>query len=131
MQKTLLGLLGIALAAAITATSVSGASLRRELTPQERALYVKQQHGAHWRSLSLQQRCSRMQQMRREWRHMSPAALQKLKQQLDAAWKTLPAAEKHRIEQRIARHQARKAEGHHKTRGQHERRCAGVNEENL
>ena len=94
---------------------------RSGLTPEEHFLYMKEQRGPDWRKLSMAQRCDRIQKIRREKRDMKPAELRSLKQRLDAEWNKLPAAEKQRIEQHIARHRERRAEG--KPRD-HERRCA-------
>jgi hypothetical protein len=98
-------------------------SMRASLNPEERALYMQQMHGANWRSLSLQQRCARMAQMRAEWRSMNSTARNQLKQQLSARWQTLPAAQKQDIDQRIAAHQARRAQN---TGRRGEPRCAGL-----
>jgi hypothetical protein len=87
----------------------ASASMRRELTPEERLVYMQEERGAHWRALSLQQRCARRQQMHAQWASMNPADLQKLKQQLDARWNAMPAAERQRIEQRIADRRTRPA----------------------
>jgi hypothetical protein len=110
-------------AAALSAPPpVPAAHLRGGLTPEERFLYMKQVRGPDWRKLPIAQRCERAKKLRQERRAMSPAQKQKLKQQLDAEWSKLPAAEKQRIEQRIAKHEAKKAEG--KGPRNHGRRCA-------
>jgi hypothetical protein len=110
-------------AAALSAPPpVPAAHLRGGLTPEERFLYMKQVRGPDWRKLPITQRCERAKKLRQERRAMSPAQKQKLKQQLDAEWSKLPAAEKQRIEQRIAKHEAKKAEG--KGPRNHGRRCA-------
>jgi hypothetical protein len=84
---------------------------------------MKDMRGADWHKLSESQRCKRAQQIRHEKRGMTPAALHQLKQKLDTEWNALPAAEKQRIEQRIAKRQARREEG---KRGQHPGRCADI-----
>lgn len=90
-----------AVLAAASASSM-GASMRAVLTPEERALYVQQMHGAQWQGLTSSERCARMEHMHAEWRAMNPAAQNQLKQNLDAKWTALPAAQKQRIEQRIS-----------------------------
>ena len=85
-----------------------GASMRHGLTPEERALFREQKHGANWRSLSEAQRCQRMQDFHRQWANMSSADLQNLKKQLDAEWNSLPSARKQQIEQRISARQTRR-----------------------
>lgn len=107
------------------APAIHAAHLRGGLTPEERFLYKRQMHGPEWRKLSVAQRCERAKKLRQERRSMNAAQLQNLKQRLDAEWNRLPAAEKRRIEQRIARQQARKAEGKPRTRA-HGRRCADI-----
>jgi len=111
---------------ATPAPSTPPAHMRGGLTPEERFVYMKQMHGADWHKLSIAQRCERARQIRHERKSMSAADLQKLKLKLDAEWNKLPAAEKQRIEQRIAKHQERRAEG---TPHPHARRCAGANAE--
>lgn len=87
----------------VSAAGYSAAgSLRHELTPEERLIYMQQVRGGDWAAMNLQQRCARRQQMRAQFASMNPADLQKLKQQLDARWQAMPAAERQRIEQRIA-----------------------------
>ena len=93
------------------------------LTPEERFLYNKEQHGADWRRLSTSQRCERVQKLWQERRTMTAADWARLKQRMDAEWNSLSAAEKKRIEQRIATHEARKAEGRARP---HRRRCANI-----
>jgi hypothetical protein len=105
-----------------SALSAAAGHMRHGLTPEEHFLYMKQLRGADWRKLPIAQRCERAKKLRQERRAMSPAQKQNLKQQLDAQWSKLPAAEKQRIEQRIARHEAKKAEG--KGPHNHGRRCA-------
>jgi len=105
-----------------TPAAMPSAHLRGGLTPEERFLYMKQLRGPDWRKLPIAQRCERVKKFRQERRSMSPASKQKLKQQLDAEWSKLPAAEKQRIEQRIIRHEAKKAKG--KGHRNHGRRCA-------
>jgi len=109
----------------LTATmpSALGGSMRAELTPEEHAVYAQQMHGADWRSLSLQQRCARMAQMRTQWQSMSPEGRNQLKHQLDARLQTMPVAQKQAIDRRIAAHQARRAQNGGR-RGQG--RCAGM-----
>jgi hypothetical protein len=106
------------------------AHLRGGLTPEEHILYMKQMHGPNWRKLPLAQRCERIKQLKQERRSMSPAARQQLKRQLDAEWAKLPAAEKQRIEQRIAKHQERRAEGKGQPRAAHGRRCDDIDPAN-
>jgi hypothetical protein len=108
------------------APSAPAAHMRGGLTPEERFVYMKQMHGADWHKLSVAQRCERARQIRHERKSMSAADLQKLRLRLDAEWNKLPAAQKQRIEQRIAAHRARRAEGKPHP---HARRCAGVNAE--
>ena len=100
------------------------ASMRATLTPEERALYVQQIHGSNWRSLSIQQRCARMEQVRAEWRSMSPAAQNQLKQRLAARLQMMPAVQKRQMDQRIAAREARRAQNAGGRHGQ--ARCAGV-----
>ncbi|MBV8798739.1 MAG: hypothetical protein JO208_02850 [Alphaproteobacteria bacterium] len=52
---------------------------------------------------------------------MTAADRARLKQRLDEEWNSLSAAEKKRIQQRMAKYEARKAEGHATP---HRRRCA-------
>jgi hypothetical protein len=111
----------VAIAAANS--SPCDAAMRNQLSPEEHMLYVQQIHGANWRSLSIQQRCGRMEQVRSEWRTMSPTAREQLRQRLDARWNTLSATEKQRIEQRIAYRNTRKTESPGR-RG--EPRCGGL-----
>jgi predicted Fe-S protein YdhL (DUF1289 family) len=103
--------------------SSGGAAIRREMTAEEHVLYAQQVHGTNWRSLSLAQRCARMQQVHARWRSMTPTAKDQLRQQLDARWNTMPAAEKQRIEQRIAFRRTQRADGAGRMG---EPRCAGV-----
>ena len=111
-----------ALVGSLGAAPAISASMRAALTPEERTLYVQQIHGANWRSLSIQQRCARMEQVRAEWRSMSPAAQNRLKQQLAARLQTMPVAQKQKMDQRLAAREARRAQnGGHQGQG----RCAG------
>jgi hypothetical protein len=133
MRLSIIGLcaaLSIPFAAAYSAPSSTTAPLaaaghmRQGLTPEEHFLYKKQLRGPGSRKLSIAQRCERARTLRQQRRAMTPAQRQKLKQQLDAEWSRLPAAEKQRIEQRIAKHQERHAEGKPRV---HAKRCADVN----
>ncbi|HSC19950.1 MAG TPA: hypothetical protein VLC74_13675 [Rhizomicrobium sp.] len=95
----------------VSAAGYSAAgSLRHELTPEERLIYMQQVRGRDWAAMNLQQRCARRQQMRAQFASMSPADLQKLKQELDSRWQKMPTAERQRIEQRIADRRAHPAE---------------------
>jgi predicted Fe-S protein YdhL (DUF1289 family) len=120
---------------AITGYAAFGGPMRHALTPEERLMYMQEQRGPNWHTLSLEQRCARQQQLRSSWASMKPADLQHLKQQLDAKWNALPAAQKEqlrqRIQHRIARRQQRRmaasAPGQNRAaRGDRGRRCAGA-----
>jgi Skp family chaperone for outer membrane proteins len=105
------------------ASALPAASTHSGFTPEERFLYMRQQHGAQWRDLSVNERCERKQQMRQERLQMTPAAFQQLKQKLDAEWQSLPAADKQRIERRIADSEERREQGQNQP---HPRHCAGI-----
>jgi|GraSoiStandDraft_5_1057265.scaffolds.fasta_scaffold201772_2 predicted Fe-S protein YdhL (DUF1289 family) len=127
MKHRMLTICLVALATAVSGYAALGESMRRTLTPEEHLMYVQEQRGLHWRTLSPQQRCERQLQMHQVWASMSPADLQNLRQQLDARWNALPDSQKQHLEQRIqqrfANRSARRMGGSGRA-GQ--RRCAGT-----
>jgi hypothetical protein len=108
------------------AQAVPAAPARGGLTPEERVLYVQEQHGLKWRDLSSAQRCERIRAMRQAREAMTPADRQKLRQRMDAEWKALPAAEQQRIERRIAARRERTAHDGGARRSRRVSPCAGA-----
>jgi predicted Fe-S protein YdhL (DUF1289 family) len=112
MRPTILALSVLVLASPLAtapALAGQGGGMSKYLTPQERELYREQQGpSGEKRGMTSDQRHALSQQMRQQWAAMSPADKQNLKAQLDAQWSALSPAQQQAIEQKVARHLARR-----------------------
>lgn len=110
MRPTILVLSVLVLVSPIAAALAGqGGGMSKYLTPEERELYREQQGPAGEKhGMTADQRHTLSQQMRQQWAAMSPGDKQNLKAQLNAQWSALSPAQQQAVEQKVARHLARR-----------------------
>jgi hypothetical protein len=93
-----------------TPAATQGGGMHSFFTPEQREMYMEQQHpngGSDWSSLSQDQRHAQMQAMRAKFEAMSDADKTKLRADMQAKFDALTPDQKQAVEAKIADRRAR------------------------